>query len=55
MTLAALTALMSKVSRKHPELVQDRNVALFIEACIEEAKSLPQDRAPTAPVDVIDV
>lgn len=39
MTLAELTELMSKVSRKHPELVQDRNVALFIEACIEEAKA----------------
>ncbi len=39
MTLAALTALMSKIGRKHPELVQDRNVALFIEACIEEAKN----------------
>lgn len=38
MTLATLTALMSKVGRKRPELVQDRNVALFIQACIDEAK-----------------
>lgn len=54
-TLAELTDLMSKVGRKHPELVQDRNVALFIEACIEEAKTLPQDRAPIAPVDVSEI
>ena len=38
MTLADVTALMSKVGRKHPELVQSREVALFIEAVIEEAQ-----------------
>ncbi|KFC62795.1 hypothetical protein FF80_03362 [Devosia sp. LC5] len=55
MSLAELTALMSKVGRKHPDLMQDRNVALFIQACIDEAKTLPQEHAPTAPVDVIDI
>ena len=44
MNLAEMTALMSKVGRKHPELVQDRNVALFIQACIDEAKDVDQVR-----------
>ena len=39
MTLASLTALMSKVGQRNPALVQDRNVVLFIEACIQEAKA----------------
>lgn len=43
-TLAEMTALMSKVGRANPALVQDRNVALFIQACIEEAKKLPAER-----------
>jgi hypothetical protein len=51
MTLAALTALMSKVGRANPDLAQDRNVALFIELVIEEARKLPAERAPIAPVD----
>lgn len=38
MTLAEMTALMSRVGRANPALVQDRNVALFIQACIEEAR-----------------
>ena len=46
MTLAALTALMSKVGRKRPELMQDRNVALFIQACIDEAKDMEQGASP---------
>lgn len=41
MTLAELTALMSKVGKTNPALVSDRNVALFIQACIEEARKLP--------------
>lgn len=42
MTLAELTALMSRVGRDNPKLMQDRNVALFIQACIEEARKLPK-------------
>ena len=38
MTLAELTALMSKVGRDNPELMKSREVALFIQACIEEAR-----------------
>lgn len=38
MTLDEMTALMSRVGRANPALVQDRNVALFIQACIEEAR-----------------
>ena len=39
--LAEMTDLMSRVGRANPDLVQDRNVALFIQACIEEAKVPP--------------
>ena len=38
MTLAELTALMSKVGKDNPELMKSREVALFIQACIEEAR-----------------
>lgn len=58
MTLADLTALMSRVGRKNPALVQDRSVAIFIEACIEEARLLPKppaERAPLAPVDFSEI
>lgn len=44
MSLADLTALMSIIGRKRPELVQDRNVSLFIQACIDEAKDMEQVR-----------
>ena len=49
-SLAALTELMSKVGRDKPALVGDRNVTLFIQACIEEARNLPMERPPRAPV-----
>jgi len=54
MTLAELTALMSRVGAKNRALMSDRNVALFVQACIEEARGLPQrpgPRPPLAPVD----
>ena len=41
MTLADLTALLSRVSREQPELIKDRNVSLFVEACIDEGRKLP--------------
>lgn len=46
MTMAEITALMSKVGRDHPELMKSRDVALFIQACIEEARKL---KAPSSP------
>lgn len=55
MILAQLTALMSKVGRRRPDLMQDRNVALFVQACIDEARDMdlvresPRDRDPPAP------
>ena len=52
MTLASLTALMSAVGKKRPDLMQDRNVALFIQLCVEEARGLPAERPPLAPVDL---
>lgn len=59
MSLADLTALMSKVGKANPALVGDRNVALFIQACIEQQKIAdavqPKDRAPLAPCDFLDV
>lgn len=51
MTLAELTALMSRVGQRMPELVRDRSVALFIQACIDEARKLPVEHAPLAPAD----
>ena len=38
MTLHELTALMSRVGRRKPELMRDRSVTLFIQECIDEAK-----------------
>lgn len=40
MTMAEITALMSKVGRDNPELMKSREVGLFIQACIEEARKL---------------
>lgn len=51
MSLPELTALMSKVGKANPSLVSDRNVILFIQACIDEAKKLPVERPPFAPCD----
>lgn len=55
MTLAELTALMSKVGAKNRSLMQDRNVGLFVQACIEEARKLPREKAPLAPVDYSEI
>lgn len=38
MTLSDLTELMSRIGRQKPDLVRDRNVTMFIQACIDEAK-----------------
>jgi len=45
MILAEMTALMSRVGLRKPELMCDRSVALFIQECIEEAKQ-PQAQSP---------
>lgn len=52
MTLADLTALLSRVGRDHPKLTESREVALFIDACIAEGRKLPVEQAPFAPADV---
>ena len=44
MTMAELTAFMSKVGRDNPELMKSREVALFIQACIEEARKHSRPR-----------
>lgn len=41
MTLAELTALMSRVLRDRPELQGDRKVELFIQDCIEAVRDRP--------------
>ena len=53
MTLRELTDLMSCVGRTESgaALMKDRSVALFVQACIEEAKKQPTEAAPLAPVD----
>lgn len=55
MTLADLTALLSRVGNRHPELMTARENRLLIEAIIEEGRKLPPERPPQAPVDVIDI
>ncbi len=51
MTLSELTALLSRVGKTHPELMNTRDARLLIEAIIAEARKLPVERAPMAPVD----
>jgi hypothetical protein len=46
---------MSKVGRQNPSPVSDRNVTLFIQACIEEARKLPVECPPFGPVDYVNV
>ena len=55
MTLADLTALISRVSKENPKLMDSREVCQFVQACVEEARKLPVGRAPIAPVDVSEV
>lgn len=45
MTLAEMTALMSRVGRANPTIMQDRSVTLFVQACIDEAKRVEADEA----------
>lgn len=51
MTLAGISALLSRVGREHPELMNTRDGRLLIEAILTEARKLPVERAPIAPVD----
>lgn len=41
MTLAELTALLSRVGRQKPELMQSRDCRLLIDAIIDEGRKLP--------------
>lgn len=50
MTLSDLTALMSRVGRRNPDLVQDRRVSKFIELCIDELRE--KKGVERAPVDI---
>jgi hypothetical protein len=55
MTLAELTALLSRVGKRRPDLMTSRDSQLLIEAIVEEGRKLPTERAPRAPVDEMDV
>lgn len=55
MTLAELTALLSRIGKKHPDLMKSRDAQLLIDAIVEEGRRLPAGRAPVAPVDVLDI
>jgi hypothetical protein len=49
MTLADLTALLSRVSKENPKLMDSREVALFIQACIEKQRRDDGIRAEALP------
>lgn len=56
--MADMANVMSAVGKRRPDLVQDRNVHLFIDLVLAEAKGYrrrPEGRPPIAPVDAIDV
>lgn len=55
MTLAELSALLSRVGKRHPELMAARENQLLIQAIVEEGRKLPAERAPQAPCDLIDI
>lgn len=55
MTLADLTALLSRIGRRDPELMSTRDARLLVDAIIDEGRKLPAGKTPRAPVDVIDV
>jgi hypothetical protein len=55
MTLAELTALLSRVGKRYPGLMISRDSQLLIEAIIEEGRKLPAEKVPRAPVDEIDI
>lgn len=55
MTLADLTALLSRVGKTHPELVADEKVRRYILLVVDEGRKLPVPRPPFAPVDDLDI
>ena len=55
MTLAMLTAILSRVGRDHPDLVADEKVRRYILLVVEEGRKLPGEKPPIAPCDRLDV
>jgi hypothetical protein len=58
--VAGMTAAMSAVGQQRPDIMQVREVHLFIDMMIAEAKRIeaetkPSERPPLAPIDFIDV
>lgn len=46
MTLADLTALLSRVGKRNPELMQSREAQLLVDAIIEEGRKLLPGTSP---------
>lgn len=55
MTPADVSALLSRVGKEKPELMNTRDGRLLVEAILEEARKLPTERPPIAPVDSSEV
>lgn len=51
MTLADVSALLSRVGKEFPALVNSRDGRLLIEAILAEARKLPRESPPLAPCD----
>ena len=51
MTPADVASLLSRVGKDCPELMNTRDGRLLVEAILAEARKLPVERAPIAPVD----
>jgi len=48
-TLDDLTALLSRVGKEHPKLMEPRDARLLIEAIIAEGRKLPSNHIPQPP------
>lgn len=49
MTLAAITAVLSRVGAAHPDIVTDEKVKRYILLVVEEARKPPTERPPVSP------
>lgn len=54
MTLADLTALLSRIGKRNPELMATRDARLLVDAIIDEGRKLPSEAPYRATADVID-
>jgi hypothetical protein len=52
MTPADITALLSRIGRRNPELMASRDAQLLVDAIIEEGRKLPAGKMPQAPTEI---